>query len=95
MWQGDFTFEALIESLLVVVDLKGGTPEAEATFRGQRVIVRLKEWQTILGVCWTWCMLYSVYATLHVMLYSGVNSWSWQGEVERDDFSLYSVMMVE
>jgi len=47
-------------------------PEAEATFRGQLVIMRMKGRQTILG---TWCMLYSVYAVLGVcctrcMLYS-------------------------
>jgi len=45
-------------------------------------------------------MLYSVYAVLGVLLYSvytvlGVNSWSWQGEIERDNISLCSAMMVE
>jgi len=34
-------------------------------------------------------MLYSVYAVL------GVNSWSCHGEIERDDLTLYSAMMVE
>jgi len=32
---------------------------------------------------------YSVYAVL------GVNSWSWHGEMERDNITLYSVMMLE
>jgi len=35
-------------------------PEAEATFRGQLVIVKMKGRQTILGGCCTRCMLYSV-----------------------------------
>jgi len=35
-------------------------PEAEATFRGQLKIVRMKGRQTILGVCCTGCMLHSV-----------------------------------
>jgi len=60
MWRGNFTFEAVIENWQVAVDRKGGTPEAEATFRGQLKIVRLKERQTILGVCCTQCMLHSV-----------------------------------
>jgi hypothetical protein len=34
-------------------------------------------------------MLYSVYAEL------SVNSWSWYGEIERDDLTLCSAMMVE
>jgi len=33
-------------------------------------------------------MLYLVYAVL------GVNSWSWHGEMERDDLTLCSAMMV-
>jgi len=59
----------------------------------------------VLGVCCTWCMLYLVYAVLGVcctrcMLYSvyaelRVNSWSWHGEIERDDLTLYSAMMLE
>jgi len=35
----------------------------------------------VLGVCGTRCMLYSVYAAL------SVNSWSWHGEIERDDLT--------
>jgi len=42
-----------------------------------------------LGVCYTWCMMYSVYAVL------SVNSWSWHGEIETDDLTLCSAMMVE
>ena len=55
MWQGDFTFEALMQNWLVAVDRSGGTPEAEATFSGQLEIVRMKGQQTILGVCCTQC----------------------------------------
>jgi len=44
----------------------------------------MKQWQTILGVCCTRCMLYSVYAAL------SVNSWWWHGEMERDDLTLCS-----
>jgi len=55
MWQGDFTFKAHMENWLVAVDRLGGTPEAEAAFRGQLEIVRMKGRQTILGVCCTQC----------------------------------------
>jgi len=52
-----------------------GTPEAEATFSSQLVIMRMKGRQTILGGYYTLCILYSVYAVLGVcctrcMLYS-------------------------
>jgi len=57
MWRRDFTSEALMEHWLVAVDLWGGTPEA--TFRGLLEIERMKEQQTILSVCYTWCMLHS------------------------------------
>jgi len=45
-------------------------------------------------------MLYLVCATLGVLMYSvyavlSVNSWSWHGEIERDDLTLCSAMMVE
>jgi len=43
-------------------------PEAEATFKGQLVILRMEGRQIILPGCGTQCMLYSVYAVL------GVNS---------------------
>jgi len=69
--------------------LKGGTPEAEATFRGQLVMVGMKGRETIVGGCSTRCMLYSVYAVL------SVNSSSWYGEIERDDLPLCSAMMVK
>jgi len=59
----------------------------------------------ILGVCYTRCMLYSVYAILGVcytrcMLYSvyallGVTSQSWHWEIERDDLTSCSQVMVE
>jgi len=43
----------------------------------------------VRGVCCTWCMLYSVYTVL------SVNSYSRHREIERDDLSLCSAMMVE
>jgi len=50
-------------------------PEAKVTFRGQLVIMRMKETQPIFVGCCTRCMLYSVDAGLGVcftqcMLYS-------------------------
>jgi len=65
MWQGDFTFELSWR----------GMPEAEATFQGQLIIMRMMGRDTILGGCCTQCMLYLVYAVLGVcwtwcMLYS-------------------------
>ena len=50
----------------MAVDHVGGTPEAEGTFSGQLVIMRMKGRQTILGGCCTRCILYSVYAVLGV-----------------------------
>ena len=44
----------------------GGTPEAEATFRGQLVIMRMEGRQSIMGECCTQYMPYSVYAALGV-----------------------------
>jgi len=59
----------------------------------------------VLGLCCTWWMLYSLYAVFGVhctrcMLYLAnavltVNSWSWDREIERDDLTLGSTMMVE
>ena len=43
----------------------------------------------VLGACCTRCMLYSVYTVL------GVNSRSWHGEIERDDLTSSSLVMVE
>jgi hypothetical protein len=45
-------------------------------------------------------MVYSVYAVLGLyytqcMLVYGVNSGSWHGEIERDDLTLCSAIMVE
>ena len=48
---------ARLKEYLEAVDLQGGMPEAEATFRGQLEIVRMKGRQTILGVCCTRCQL--------------------------------------
>ena len=44
---------------------------------------------TVLGVHCTCSMLYSVYAVL------SVNSWSWHGEIERNNLTLCSGMMLE
>jgi len=88
MWQGDFTFELSWRAGWWRSIVDGGTPEAEAAVRGQLVIMRMKGRQTIFECC-TQCMLYSVYAVL------GVNSWSCHGEIERDDLTLCSAMMVE
>jgi len=43
----------------------------------------------VIGVNCTWCKLYLVYAVLSVY------SWSWHGEIERDDFASYSLVMAE
>jgi len=100
MWQGDFTFEALMHNWLEAVDQLGGTLEAEATFRGQLNIVSMKGRQTIFAVCCTRCMLYSVFDALGVCctrcmlhsLYAAliVNSWWWHGEKERDHLTFCS-----
>jgi hypothetical protein len=55
--------------------MEGGTPEAEATFKGQLVIMKMKVRETILGGCCNRGMLYLVYAVLgacctRCMLYS-------------------------
>ena len=88
MWEGDFTFKLSWRAGWWRSIKYGGTPEADATFRGQLVNMRMKGWQTICECC-NQCMLYSVYAVL------GVNSWSYHGEIERDDLTLCSAMMVE
>jgi len=54
----------------------------------------------VLGVCCTRCMLYSVYAVLggcctRCILVLGVKSQSYNTEIEMDDFTLCSVMIVE
>jgi hypothetical protein len=80
--RGDFNFESHMENSLVAVDRYGGMVEAQATYKGQHEIVRMKGRRTILaicciqsmlysvyavlGVCCTWCMLYLVYAALNV-----------------------------
>jgi len=46
--------------------VKGGTPEVEATFRGQLILVRMPGSQTILSVYSTQCMLHSVQSALGV-----------------------------
>jgi len=44
-------------------------PDAEATLRGQLVIVRMKGKQSILVGCYTQCILYMVYSCTRYMLY--------------------------
>jgi len=65
MWQGDFTFELSWRAGWWRSFVYGGTLEAEATFRGQLVIMTMMGRQTIFQCC-TQCMLYSVYAVLGV-----------------------------
>jgi len=100
MWQGDLIFDLSWRVGWLQSIVWGGTPDAEATFRGQVLIMRMKGRLTILGVCctrcmlrlgvcWTRCMLYSVYAVL------SVNSWSCHGEIERNNSTLCSGMMEE
>ena len=48
------------------VDVNGGTLEAEAEFRGQLVITKMKGQSTISCVYCTWCKLYSVYIAVSV-----------------------------
>jgi len=43
----------------------------------------------VLGACWTWCILYLLYAIL------SVNCWSCHGEIDKDDVTLCSAMMIE
>jgi len=45
---------------LAAVGQEVGTTKAEATFSGQPVIVSMKGWQSIIGGCHTWGMLYPV-----------------------------------
>jgi len=59
----------------------------------------------VLSVCCTRCMLCSVYAALgvcctrHILYWVyalvGVNLWLWHGEIERDDLTLCSAMILE
>jgi len=88
MWQGDFTFGLTRRAGWWRSIVYRGMPEAEAIFRSELVIMGMKGRETIFECC-TQCMLYSVYAIL------GVNSWSRHGEIERDDLTLCSAMMVE
>jgi len=89
MWRGDSTFELSRRAGWRRSTMYGGMPEAETTFRGQLVIVWMKEWQTILAVCCIRCMMYSVYA-----VHSG-NSWSWHRGIEMDALTVCAAIMVE
>jgi hypothetical protein len=44
---------------------------------------------TVFGVCCIWCMLYLVYAA------NSVNTWLWQAEIDMDDLTSCSAIMVE
>jgi len=91
---------ALTESWLVAVDLvgrharswsyiQGSTRNRENEGKTDNLGFMLCSVYAVLGVCCPRFMLYSVYAIL------SVNSLSWHGEIERDDLTLYSMMMVE
>jgi len=95
MWQCDFNLELSWRAGWWQSIMSGGTPEAEATFWGQLLIMTMKRRQRILDECCTWGILYSVYAVLSVYVVLGVNSWWWDGEIVRDDLTLCSVMRVE
>jgi len=96
MWQGDLTFD--LSSHGELADGSRLCREARRTLMVHSGL-NSKSWEwredkqswvdAVPGVCCTRCMLYSVYAGL------GVNSWSWHGEIERDDWTLCSAMMVE
>ena len=75
--------------------MSGGASEAEATFWGQLLIMRMNGRRTILGECCTWDMMYLVYAVLSVYAVLGVNSSSWHGEIDRDDLTFCSAMIVD
>jgi len=75
---------ALIESWLMAVDLEGRYTGSGSYFQGSTRNHENEGKTNNLG----W-MLYTVYAVL------GVNSWSCHGEIERDDLTLCSAMMVE
>jgi len=66
MWQGDLIFELSSKAGWWHSILKWGTREAEDTFNGIFVIMRMKGRGTILHGCCTRCMLYSVYGVLGV-----------------------------
>jgi len=57
VWQGVLTFVLAWRGGRWQSIVKGGRPEAEATFRGQCVFMRIKGGQTISGVCCTRCQL--------------------------------------
>jgi len=64
IWRCDSTFDAYIESRLVEVDPLRGTAEPDATYRDQLAIVRMMQPQTILVVCCTWGMHYTMHTAL-------------------------------
>jgi len=75
---------ALMESWLVAVDLIGRYAGSWSYIQGSTRNRENEGMTDNLG-----CMLYSVYAVLIV------NSWSGHGEIDRDDLTLCSGMMVE
>jgi len=46
--------------------VKGGMQDADRTFRGLLILMRMKTWQIVLGAFWTRCMLYSMHAVLDI-----------------------------
>jgi len=95
MWQCDLTIKLSWGAGWWRWIVQGGTPEVEATFRSQLLIMRMKGRQTLFSGCCTRCMLCLGYAVLGVYVYISVNSWLWHREIERDDLTLCSVMMAE
>jgi len=66
MIQGDISFELSWWAGGWWSIVMGGTPEGEASFRGQLVIMKLKGGQTSFSGCYTQCVIYSVYVVLAV-----------------------------
>ena len=91
---------ALMESFLIAVNCVGrharswwyiqrSTRNHEKEVKTHNYGLMLYLVYAVLGACCTSCMLHSVYAVLRV------TSWSWHGEIERDDLTFCSEMMVE
>jgi hypothetical protein len=66
LWYCDFTFGLWWRAGWWRLIVKGSKAEAEAIFSGQLIIMRRKGRRTMLGGCWSQCMLYVVYAALGV-----------------------------
>ena len=95
-----FYLWAVMESWLMAIDclrrhtgtwsyMKRSTCQHENERKTHSLEWMLYSVYTVLGECCTWCMLYLVYAVL------SINSWSRHGDIQWDDLTLYSGMMVE